>query len=343
MRRNRPMTTRNGAIIQAGLDARPKGQLPIMRMPLLVPYRAVVLNTYVTDDTENRSAVSVECDVFLIRANFRLARVPVKQANHGRNNAWAPWVPRASTRLISTGAQVNFTTRSSRGTPQGDASLPSDLDGDLVVVEFLEGDPDRPMITGALSHDQNLRRVIGSATDADAALGWKEGDYRQGSPRRNELFFSHFGSEIRVNGQGDVLVSTVGAFDDATDEDASGAVGQIRFRVKDSKRFTVEMDGTDVLEVWKDGAQVRIDLGEGATQRIPLGDDQVAALHATIDAIDAFASAIATATPAPPNAALTVTAVLAAYSGPGGLAPKLVQAKNDLTAALSDLVKVKKT
>jgi hypothetical protein len=32
------------------------------------------------------------------------------------------------------------------------------------------------------------------------------------------------------------------------------------------------MDGADVLEVWKDGGQVRVDLGEGATERVILGD-----------------------------------------------------------------------
>ncbi len=42
--------------------------------------------------------------------------------------------------------------------------------------------------------------------------------------------------------------------------------------MKDSTRFTVEVNGTDVLEVWKDGGQVRIDLGEGATERLILGD-----------------------------------------------------------------------
>lgn len=334
------MFTRGGAVIQSGLDPRPKGAVPLMRMPTLVPYRAVVLNTYVTDEDDNRSGVAVECDVLLIRSNFRLARVPVKQVNHGRNNAWAPWIPRPSTRVISTGAEVNFTTRSARGTPQGEAPVPSDLDGDLVIVEFMEGDPDRPLITGALSHDQNLRRITGVVSDADASLGWKEGDYRQGSPRRNEYFISHYGSELRINGQGDVLVSTVGAFDDPTEEDASGSVGQVRIRVKDSRRFTVEMDGTDVFEVWKDGSQVRIDLGEGATQKIPLGDDYTTALKNALDAIDSMLQTLSTATPAPPNAALTVAAVLAAYNV---MHPLIVQAKTDLENALSTLARVKKT
>jgi len=273
MSRNRAMTTRTGAVIQSGLDARPKGTVPLMRMPTMVPYRAIVLNTYTTDDDENRGGVAVECDVFLVRACFRLARVPVKQINHGRNNSWLPWVPRPSTRVISTGDGVNFTTRSARGTPQGDASVPSDLDGDLVIVEFMEADPDRPLITGALSHDQNLRRVIGSASDADASLGWKDGDYRAGSPRRNELYIGHYGSELRINGRGDVLLSTVDAFEDPIEEDPSPAVGEIRVRVKDSRRCTIEMDGTDVFEIFKDGAQVRVDLGEGAAQRLVLGDD----------------------------------------------------------------------
>lgn len=282
------MVTRSGAVIQAGLDARVKGSVPIMKMATDVPYRAIVLSTYVTDEDENRSGVAVECDVLLIRANFRLARVPVKQANHGRNNAWAPWIPRPSTRVISTGADVNFTTRSTRGQAQGEAPLPSDLDGDLVIVEFLEHDPDRPFISGALSHDQNRRRIIGSVNDDDAALGWKEGDYRQGSPRRNEYFISHSGSELRINGQGDVLISTVGATDDPVDEDASASVGQVRVRVKDSQRFTVEIDGTDVLEVYKDGSQVKIDLGEGATQRLILGDDFMTFFNNQMQKINTF-------------------------------------------------------
>lgn len=340
MSRNRPVRTRAGAVIQAGLDARVKGLVPLVKMPTTAPYRAIVLNTYVTDDEENRSGTSVECDVFLIRANFKLARVPVKQTNHGRNNAWAPWIPRASTRLISTGAEVNLTTRSARGTPQGDASLPSDLDGDLVVVEFLEHDPDRPMITGALSHDQNLRRIVGPVTDTDAALGWKEADLRRGSPRRNELYFSHYGTELRVNAQGDLLINTAGAYTDPTDESASGSVGQIRLNLKNSQRFTVAMEGTDTFEVWKDGSQVRIDLGEGATQKIPLGDDQLSALKNALDAIDAMLQTLSVATPAPPNAALTVAAVLAAYNV---MHPLIVQAKTDLENALSTLARVKKT
>lgn len=331
-RRNRPMHIRGGAVIQAGLDARPKGSIPIMRMGTLVPYRAIVLNTYVTNEDENRSRVAVECDVFLVRANFRLARVPVKQANHGRNNAWAPWIPRASTRLISSGAEVNFTTRSTRGTAMGEASMPSDLDGDLVVVEFLEGDPDRPLITGALSHDQNLRRVIGSVTDSDAALGWKPSDLRLGSPRRNELYFSHFGTEIRVNGQGDVLINTAGAFTDPTNESASPSVGQIRFNLKNSQRFTVAMEGSDVFEVWKDGAQVRIDCGEGATQRMVLGDDQKTAFDNFRTALTTWIGLVKTGIEAG-GGTLVNTAFEAAITALG----------TEMGNALSDLAKVKKT
>lgn len=274
---NRPMKMRSGAVIQAGLNARPKHTLPPMVMPTTGIYRAIVINTFTTDDETSLRGIGVECDVVLVRSLTRLARVPVKQLNHGRNNAWAPWIPRQSTRTISTGAAVNLTTRSDRGVFTGDASLLSDLDGDLVIVEFLEHDPDRPIITGALSHDQNLRRVAGAQTAAPTErVGWLEGTYRQGSPRRDELYFSQAGSEVRVNGQGDVLVSTEGATDDPTTETPSTNTGQVRIRVKDasptSPRFTVAIGNTDVLEVYKDATGVHVDIGEGATEHIVLGD-----------------------------------------------------------------------
>lgn len=279
MSRWRTMRLPSGAVVPSGLDARRRGEArPLAPRSALA--RAIVVNTYTTDNPVSdpndptsaplsRSRTSVECDVVLVRSNVALSRVPVLQSQHGVNNASGLWVPRESTRVISTGADVSFRPVGPRGETNPPASDYSDLDGDHVLVGFIENDHEHPVIVGALTHTRTKRLVIG----APDSIGWEEGDdSTRGKPYRNEAYSVHYGTEHRVNARGDVLIDTVGAYTDPATEDASGSVGQIRLRVKNSQRFTVEMDGTDVLEVWKDGGQVRIDLGEGASERVVLGD-----------------------------------------------------------------------
>jgi len=296
--------------------------------------RAVVTSTYLTDQTQDsRTRVDVECDVILIRSGVPLQRVPVLQNEHGVNNASSLWIPRPSTRVVASATEaVSLQGRDAQQppTPFGD------LNGDQVLVGFIENDVGYPVILRSFTHEQTKRLVIGSLD----SIGWQEGDAStRGKPYRNEHYTAHYGTEVRINAQGDMLIDTVGAFTDPATEDASGNVGQMRIRVKNSQRFTVEMDGTDVLEVWKDGGQVRVDLGEGATQRIPLGDDQVAALKNAINAIDTCVQMLSTSVPGI-GGALLVASVLPAYNA---MHPLLVQAKSDLDAALSDLAKTKKS
>jgi len=269
--RYRPMRLPTGAVIQSGLDASPAPMSRRVLTPGAAFYRAVVVSTYVATDPESRHATDVECDVVLVRTNVPLLRVPVLQQQHGVNNLHTLWVPRPSTRTVSTPTtDVNFAGAGAPGaTPAQPASAYGDLDGDHVLVSFVENDVDYPVIVRALTHEQTKRLVTGAVD----SIGWEEGGPSvRGTPYRNEMYSAHYGSEQRVNAQGDVLIDTVGAFDDPVTEDASANSGQVRVRVKNSQRFTVEMDGTDVFEVWKDGSQVRIDLGEGATERIVLGD-----------------------------------------------------------------------
>lgn len=283
-------TTRlpTGGVITSGLDAHRLPPDPRPLRPRSILNRAIVTNTYVTDNPYitsstgerqplSRSRKSVECDVILVRSMVPLSRVPVLQRQHGVNNVNGLWIPRPCTRVISTGEGVSFqpvsasrvggAARRETGTP---ASLFSDLDGDHVLVGFVENDGDYPVILEAFTHEATKRLVVG---DMDS-IGWEEGDdSTRGAPYRNEHYLAHYGTEVRVNARGDLLIDGVGAYTDPSTETPDDAGGQIRVRVKNAQRFTIEMDGTDVLEVWKDGGQVRIDLGEGAAQRLILGDD----------------------------------------------------------------------
>lgn len=329
MSRYRAARTTSGGVISSGLDPRPRGAVAPLT-PRAGKYRAVVINTYVTDDDESRRKQGVECDVILVKSQVPLPRVPVQQRNHGVNDVWAPWVPRESTRLVTTGDAVSFDGRSAPAAQFGD------LDGDHVYVEFIEGDPDHPVITGAATHEQTKRLIVGVRGDDDAGRGWREGgdaaDYR-GKPSRDEYFVSHRGVEQRVGGKGDVLFDTVGAHDDIVNESPNSDGGAFRIRMKSSKRFTIEMDGVDVLEVWKDGSQVRIDFGEGAAQRIILGDDFKSFLNNWMSTkFDLHVHTAGTLLDSTATACTGATGVATGFTG--------TQMSDDL---LSDLAKVKKS
>jgi len=324
--RSRFKTTRSsaGGVYQAGLDVRTRGE-PRPFETTRGPYRGVVIETYVTG-SENRSesAFSVEADVVLVRSGARLSRVPVL-SRWGVNDA-APWVPRKTTRTLS-GDPLNVDgTITRRGRFVELASVLSDLDGDVVLVDYIEGDFRFPVVTGAYPHPHSHREVIEGDGWAEA-----EGGSERGTPHDKESFFRFAGAEVRINSAGDVLLDTVGATSDRVDEDPAEGQGQVRIRVKSSKRLTVEMDGTDVLEVWKDAGQVRIDLGEDATQRLVLGDDNKGAFDNFRTALTTWVALVKTGIEAGGGTLVNTAFEMA-----------ITQLGVDMGNALSDLVKAKK-
>jgi hypothetical protein len=203
-----------------------------------------------------------------------------------------------------------------------------------VIVDFLESNPDYPIIIGAISHERSNRIVR-------AGDGWREGEFEtRGNPRPGEHYTHHMGCEIRVNERGELLIDTTQAYVDGSTEDASDTgYGQVRIRVKDGQRFTVAIgDDEDVLEVYKQGGQLRVDLGAGADQQLLLGNDTVDALKDVLDAIDSFSASVqSTVFGAPfPKPALT----LAMYTA---LQLAITTAKSSLDAALSEVARTKKT
>lgn len=267
--RYRPQTLRGGAIIQSGIDTRSRMQRTRLLDPALRPFRAIVTNSRVIDEDGHVRGIAVECDVIIVRTGISILSVPVLQRQYGVNNVHDLWVPRPTTRVVGEDGQTLNLSRvaSRRGAFIASPTSFSAVDGDMVLVDFMEGNKDFPIIVGALPHERS-NRVLTSGQ------GWREGSVEErGKPKRDEYYTHHYGTEVRINEQGDLLIDTAGAYSDPATEDSSPAIGQIRFRVKDSQRFTVSIgDDEDVLEVFKDGSQLRIDLGEGAAESIILGD-----------------------------------------------------------------------
>lgn len=284
-----PKPLRGGPIAKGGLSMRDRHQRPQLA-PEDRPMRGLVVNTRMVGDADNIRGYGVECDVVVVKTGVAVYNVPVVQ-KAGVNNVHDLWVPRRTTRVVSAaGGVLNLQEQlSRRGSFQGAPTPLSDVDGDMVLIDFIEGNPDFPIITHSLPHERANRRVR-------SGQGWREGSVAErGEPREDEYYTHHYGVELRINEQGDVLIDTVGAYSDPATEDASVMSGQVRFRIKDSQRFTVSIgDDEDVLEVWKDTGtgQLRVDLGEGATERVVLGDTFKTYLDAQLSKINTFWTAV---------------------------------------------------
>lgn len=261
----KPIRLRSGAIIQAGLDPRSAGTAR-PNSPKQGSYKAVVVKSYVHDDPENeRRALKVTADVILVTSQVPLYRVGVLQPNYGVNNVHSLWVPQDSTRSLTSEDGVLLQKVSPQGTVDARSATPFDeLDGDQVLVTFVEGDLDYPVIIGALPHERT-NRVIVSATAAVPT---------EGTPQKRDHYIAHHGAEQRIDEYGNMWFSTTAAYGtDKIEEDPANGRGHVTFKVKDSRNFDVMMGNDVVFRVWKDGSQLKVDLGEGAGQRLILGDD----------------------------------------------------------------------
>ena len=307
------------------------------QVPRRSHYRALVVNTNVTNEQDEFGPqYAVECDVLLVASGERFMNVAVMQGQHGVNNVHDLWIPRASTRVISGNDALNLTAAvSRRGSRIGPITPLDDTDGDMVVVSFLEGRSDFPIIVGALPHQRTNRIAV-------AGEGWAEGSGadQRGTPEKNEYYTHHNGAEVRINGSGEVLVDTVGAYSDEATEDDSVDTGQVRIRVKEADntavRFTVAIgDDQDVLEVFKEGSQLRIDLGEDADEQLVLGNQLSDFIRDEIATkVNNFWTLV--------YAGHKHTVPMAGTTGPPDLQPADTIAELP-AAALSDLAKTKKS
>lgn len=130
--------------------------------------RGVVLKSYLPGDPDltdrQRTAGGVTCDVYVYerRHRTRLRGVPIRMASAGLNDHEV-WVPRGTTLDLQAGTLTVSPEQSGAR-----ASLASDMDGDHVLVGFLGGDLNQPIIIGQIPHPQNNRHP--TYNDGDTAL-----------------------------------------------------------------------------------------------------------------------------------------------------------------------------
>lgn len=180
----------------AGIPVRPRSQpgAPSGRL------RAVVLATYEVGHAGNRWGMGVECDVILYEDRRPLYNVPVEQRGGVRDVDL--WRPSPTTRSLTSGEDLVF-DRSEEAWRWLTATQIKDMDGDHVVVDFLGGRADAPVIVGSLPHPRAERRL----RVANAAIGETHPAVAEGACRYVEVN----GAKLLLDRRGNLVLDTRGA------------------------------------------------------------------------------------------------------------------------------------
>lgn len=251
----------DGALLQSGV---PKMVGSTPQPGLLL--RGVVVRTYVFDSPESPYTVAtnappekqaVYCDVWCYGSVYRghLPRVLVLQGPGAGLQEGRIWKPRAAT-LDVTGAPVDPDL----------ATNPANLDGDHVLIGFIDHADNQPVILGGLPHPSS---DIGHG---DEALGHR---MRLHEADGDPDFQKHHGSFYGVDTSGNFIVDLTRAHDGkylgtgvepapSFTAPSGNPSGNYTVRLPQGAAVTLEIAGGATLRVeFKDG-DAELQLGDGA-------------------------------------------------------------------------------
>lgn len=228
----------NGQVMQSGIAKRPKD--PEGHRPAGLLLRGVVVATYVVDDenhpfkdhqNEEGKPAAVYCDVLtyssLPKLRFGLLRTVLVSQHRGGMHDGQIWKPKAAKldigkNTLDMSANVN----------------PATIDGDHVLVGFIDDDIKVPVILRGIPHP---KADVGNE-EAGRQLKLKVAD---GDPD----FWKHHGSLYGIAKDGNFLVDTRFANDGKLESDGKEAAaptdgkGSVKFKLPDGATFEIEVDG----------------------------------------------------------------------------------------------------
>jgi len=233
---------------QSGTPARPKVDRRSNTARLV---RGVVTAAYYADTTDGEEPTheayqhpgAVTCDVIAWSSSGDAGwfwRVPVMQRGSSVGNADL-WVPRPATRTLD-GTPLTWV-----GTEDAAVTVPENTDGEWVLIDFIEGNPQAPIIIGSVQHPRSKRTQNGATpgTVRDPSADGRGADVPDGIER----WLSHQGSIARLDREGNVVVDTTRApLDDsgAPLEDANGdpiVGGHVDIDLAPAATFVVRFEG----------------------------------------------------------------------------------------------------
>lgn len=243
----------DGTVMQAGVARAERDYHPMGWGNMLL--RGVVLRTYLDGAPlaadgqhrpydEARAMAQVECDVYLFRSPRRrvLKRVPVAQHGSGYANVHGLWIPRPSSRSLDPGGRQEIDGIEGAKTPVPPAN-PDALDGDHVLVQFIENDPTQPIISASYPHPK---------------ARWKA-SRSSGQHYPTE----HQGTKAKIDERGNVTLDTTGAtLPDGDTVSNDGKSGNVTATVKTAAQLLISKgatffgmlaDGTLIASAGSDG------------------------------------------------------------------------------------------
>lgn len=224
--------------------------------PGSINLRGVVVATYVAETVDELLPGAVYCDV-LVMSNMPTVRgrvIPkalVMQPLGSGIQAGRVWKPRAATQTIN----------GQPFTPQSVGLNPGEIDGDFVLIGFIDDMMNQPVILGALPHPS---RDIGNETKRPGhrmRLILEDGDPE---------YIKHHGSFYGVGDDGGFEIDTTNAHNGALLPDGSepehteGEGGNVQVRLPAGANVTIEVDEGNSLEIQNSEGDTLFKIGDGA-------------------------------------------------------------------------------
>jgi len=211
------------------------------------------------------------CDVQLTEPGWRgvLRQVPILTRSGG---IWdlETWVPRAGSVNV-TGGKVSGT--------EGSYTSMSDLDGDLVVVDFLDADIHRPIIVGQLPHPRTLRAMSTNDGDKYRMARWVSG-----------IKFA-----VTDTGGVEVDLSDAGAGTIDTDgSETNTGDGSIKVTLADGGEVLIE-DGANVTVTVDSAKAVEVKTSGGTTEKVLQGETLQSDLNTLLTSLQTLVTAMSAA------------------------------------------------
>jgi hypothetical protein len=207
---------------------------------------AVVLNVHRPGERPDRKDINedrnpgVTCEVLVYSPRHRciLDDVPILVQRAGVND-YSLWEPKASTVDVSGGSL----SVEAQAANSAQVSKAEELDGDHVVIGFLNDDLRQPVILGQLPHPNTKRRPASDLSPFFHKREFVRGAYSGVTDDGDWEFDSTDAGKGEVNAQGE--------------EQADAASGNLTLNLKQQAKLTITIDGTNTsIEI--DGSLVKI-------------------------------------------------------------------------------------
>lgn len=244
--------------------------------------RGVVIRVFSGDESVGVAPLvpaQVLCDVLLARGG--IVRAPVMQRGSSTSNV-SRWIPTPARSNMVTGAVIKLTND---GVDPPPSNL-DDLDGEVVLIDWLDGSIDRPVIVGSLEHPRGIRRNI----DSYATPSPSEALAVRNHSDVHERFLAHQGTTARIDRAGCVRLDLrrAGVANDGQTYDAQGeAAGNLDVALRAGSELLVRgVSGLPFLRVRAQGDEILLDIGASPTERILLAGPTVEHLAAWETAVD---------------------------------------------------------